>query len=197
MLRWGDKPFNGTFHPIWSESGPVYALDTARDEVQEHLRGLFRELAQLGFDYFKLDFLHVAAMRADSAHPEMTRAARLKVGLQAIRAGVGDQAVLLGCGSPLGPAVGIVDAMRIGPDVAPHWNPPGDAIPGLEPALPATRSAVRSILSRAWMHRRLWLNDPDCLMVRADDTQLTADEAHTLAPCARPSRTPRMRPSLV
>jgi hypothetical protein len=31
------------------------------------------------------------------------------------------------------------------------------------------------------MHRRLWLNDPDCLMVRARDTALTRDEVQSLA----------------
>jgi hypothetical protein len=31
------------------------------------------------------------------------------------------------------------------------------------------------------MHRRLWLNDPDCLMMRARETRLTADERAALA----------------
>jgi hypothetical protein len=31
------------------------------------------------------------------------------------------------------------------------------------------------------MHRRLWLNDPDCLMLRARETRLTADERAALA----------------
>jgi hypothetical protein len=31
------------------------------------------------------------------------------------------------------------------------------------------------------MHRRLWLNDPDCLMLRAKETQLSADERLALA----------------
>jgi 2-hydroxy-3-keto-5-methylthiopentenyl-1-phosphate phosphatase len=39
---------------------------------------------------------------------------------------------------------------------------------------------VRSILARAWMHRRLWLNDPDCLLARAD-AELDERETRTLA----------------
>ena len=181
LLQWDGKPFNGTFHTIWTPGGAVHALDTARDDVQEHLRAVFRELVSMGFDYLKLDFLHASAMLAESAHPEVTRAARLRLGLEAIRAGAGEQALLLGCGSPLGPAVGVVDAMRIGPDVAPRWAPPDGAIAGLEPVLPSTHSAVRSVLCRSWMHRRLWLNDPDCLMVRDDNTELSRQEADTLA----------------
>jgi 2-hydroxy-3-keto-5-methylthiopentenyl-1-phosphate phosphatase len=54
-------------------------------------------------------------------------------------------------------------------------------VPGLEPMLPSTRSAIRSILQRVFMHRRLWLNDPDCLMVRTRETKLLPHEARTLA----------------
>jgi 2-hydroxy-3-keto-5-methylthiopentenyl-1-phosphate phosphatase len=101
-----------------------------------------------------------------------------------VRAGAGDEAFLLGCGCPLGAAVGVVDGMRIGPDVAPSWRPDARAaIPGIESTVPATRSAVRSVLARAWMHRRLWLNDPDCLMARTRETQLTQEEINTLAGC--------------
>jgi len=40
----------------------------------------------------------------------------------------GTQAVLLGCGAPLLPRIGLVDAMRVGPDVLPE-DP--DAVPDL------------------------------------------------------------------
>jgi alpha-galactosidase len=99
-----------------------------------------------------------------------------------VRAGAGEHAFLLGCGCPLGPAVGVVDGMRIGPDTAPHWEPlPIARIPGLEPAVPSGRNALRNTLARAWMHRRLWLNDPDCLLARSKGSQLTRDEVRTLA----------------
>ena len=182
FLRADDQPFRSFAHSMWSKSGWVYALDTTRQEVIDHVRQLFSSLAVMGFDYLKLDFLFCVAMQADAGDPSVTRAGRLRRGLDAIRAGAGDDAFLLGCGSPLGPAVGVVDGMRIGPDVAPSWEPNDPmVIPGLGPAVPSTRSAVRSIVHRAWMHRRLWLNDPDCLMARSSHTGLTAGERRTLA----------------
>ena len=45
----------------------------------------------------------------------------------------------------------------------------------------STLNALRNVLSRWWMHDSLWLNDPDCLMVRDTDTALTPDEVRTLA----------------
>ncbi len=182
LLRDGDEVFNGLIHPEWSPQARVFALDTTHPEVIAHLEQTYARLAGMGFHYQKLDFLHSAAMRADATDPRVSRAERLARGLEAVRRGAGDDAFLLGCGCPIGPAVGRVDAMRIGPDVAPTWGiQPPVAIPGLEPALPSTESAVRSILDRAWMHRRLWLNDPDCLMARQRDTELTPAEIRTLA----------------
>jgi alpha-galactosidase len=181
LLRDGDSLQLGLLHPQWAEDARVYTLDTSRAEVLRHLEDLFRSLVELGFDYLKLDFLYTAAAGCDADDPGVSRAARLRRGLEAIRRGAGEEAFLLGCGCPLGAAVGVVDGMRIGPDVAPAWRtPPGFRIPGVEETQPATRSALRSILARAWMHRRLWQNDPDCLMARAD-SQLTESEARTLA----------------
>jgi alpha-galactosidase len=182
LLRDGAHRFRALGHKAWTKDFWVYALDTTRAPVIAHLESTFGQLVEMGFTYLKLDFLHAAAMLAEAQDPRRTRAERLRDGLRAIRAGAGDEAFLLGCGSPLGPAVGIVDAMRIGPDVAPYWKPdPEGTLAGLEPTVPATENALQSIVHRVWMHRRLWLNDPDCLMARQDNTQLSAEETRCLA----------------
>lgn len=181
LLRRGAGPLLGLLNPAWSPSGAVHVLDPSREDVLRHLRELFAALASEGFAYLKLDFLYAAAMAAESADAGVGRAERLRRGLEAIRAGAGEEAFLLGCGAPLGAAVGVVDGMRIGPDVAPHWLPDPPLVPGIEATLPSTRSAVRNVLARAFLHRRLWLNDPDCLMARSRDTRLTPEERRTLA----------------
>jgi alpha-galactosidase len=185
LLRAADgsgELLRGFLHPAWSADASVYVLDASRPDVVAHLEELFAALAGMGFQYLKLDFLYAQALAAASADPSVGRAARLRRGLEAIRAGAGEEAFLLGCGCPLGAAVGVVDGMRIGPDVAPHWLPESTLhIPGLEETMPATRSALRSALARAWMHRRLWSNDPDCLLARSADTRLSLDERCALA----------------
>jgi 2,3-diketo-5-methylthio-1-phosphopentane phosphatase len=140
------------------------------------------ELVEQGFLHHKLDFLFVQAHAAGAWDPAAGRAGRLRRGLEAIRAGVGEEVFLLGCGCPLGAAVGVVDGMRIGPDVAPHWAfDPDTAIPGIEETQPSARGALRSTLARAWMHRRLWQNDPDCLLVRSAASELSRGEREALA----------------
>ena len=63
--------------------------------------------------------------------------------------------------------------------MAPLWEPkPEDeVIPGYLRTQPSTKYAQDATVARAFMHRRLWLNDPDCLMLRAEKTALTVDEA--------------------
>jgi alpha-galactosidase len=182
LLRGPDGPFRALLHPGWTREGSVYALDPTREDVTRHLMRLAAALVGMGFSYLKLDFLYAVAMQAQAHDARVTRAARLRRGLAAIRAGAGEDAFLLGCGCPLGAAVGLVDGMRVGPDVAPSWDvEAGLRIPGLEPTLPSVANALRNVLGRAWMHRRLWLNDPDCLMLRQADTKLSAAEIASLA----------------
>lgn len=163
----------------------VYGLDTTHPGAREWLRRLFSTIVeQWGFDYLKLDFLVTGAVAGQRWNPSATRASALRYGLELIRSVVGDQVYLLGCGCPLLSAVGVLDAMRIGTDVAPRWSfvtgqaslPPGDAYP-----MPSTANAVRNTLVRAWMHPTMWTNDPDCLLARDTDTELTLDEIRALA----------------
>jgi alpha-galactosidase len=155
----------------------AYALDPSNPAFVAHLRRLFLKLTRdFGFSYLKLDFLYAAAAPGRRHDPNLTRGETLRHGLEAIRDGAGDDAFILGCGCPIGQAVGVVDGMRIGPDVSPFW---GSTASGAGD--PSTVYALDAIIARSFMHRRLWLNDPDCLMLRARKTRLTADERAALA----------------
>lgn len=157
---------------------PVYALDPSHPGVQDWLRHLFRVLSQdWGFAGFKLDFIFAAALPGQRYDSRMTRAQAFRRGLEIIRESVGDR-FLLGCGAPIGPSVGLVDAMRIGPDVATTWKSPWQT----DLSAPAGDNAVRNVLTRAYQHQRLWINDPDCALVRGqDESALHLAEVRTLA----------------
>jgi len=176
------RPRFALWNPLWGRWGNCYALDTTHPAALDWLRDTFRTLARdWGYRVLKLDFLFAAALPGRRYDPTATRAAALRRGLAAIRDGAGDDAFLLGCGCPLGPAIGIVDAMRIGPDVAPYWSNAFSRGPARDLHGLATKHAIRNTLTRAFTHRRWWLNDPDCLMVRDTRTQLTPEEVRSLA----------------
>ncbi|GIU87587.1 MAG: hypothetical protein KatS3mg009_2102 [Acidimicrobiia bacterium] len=177
----GDRPAIGMYHETWG--GLMWQLDPTNPEVAEHLAATARALVAAGFRYLKLDFTFSAAMPGRFADPTRTPAERVRLAYEAVRRGAGDGTFLLACGCPLGPVVGVVDAMRIGADVAPWWAPPPDqtALPGYAEAAPATRHAFVNTCTRAWQHRKLWINDPDCVMLRATDTRLQPEVAATWA----------------
>ncbi len=163
----------------------LYGLDCTHPQVKDWLQRLFATLVETwGYTYLKLDFLYCAALPGLRSQPQMTSVQALREGLQTIRATVGEEVFLLGCGCPLLPAIGLVDAMRIGPDVAPQWPARfhGLPVPSSERAsLPSAANAMRNSLNRAWMHPTLWINDPDCLLIRDANSKLTRDEIRTLA----------------
>jgi alpha-galactosidase len=162
----------------------LYGLDTTHPAAREWLRRLFSTLVETwGYDYLKLDFLYAGAVPGQRYNASATGAEALRHGLELIRSVVGERVYLVGCGCPLLSAVGLVDAMRIGPDVAPVWAEDSrGGVAGMEAlGAPNTESAVRNIVQRAWMHPTMWTNDPDCLLARDQDTELTLDEVRALA----------------
>lgn len=183
LARWHDgRPLVGNHNPAWG--GNALALDVTNPEVLAHLEHVASELVAMGFRYLKLDFLYAAAVPGVWHDPSRTPAERLRLGLEAVRRGAGPDTFLLGCGCPLGPAVGVVDAMRIGPDVEPSWAVPPHHLATPADYLdtpPSTRNGYRATLTRAFLHRRWWLNDPDCLMLRHTATSLHAEAIETWA----------------
>jgi len=159
------------------------ALDATHPAVQDHLRLLIETLTQKwGYKVLKLDYCYAGALPGRRYDPKSTRAQALRRGLEIMRQAAGDESFLLGCGCPFGPAIGIVDAMRIGPDTAPNWEPWFNWLPWAEnllrrePSPPALRNSLRHALNLSCLHRRWWWNDPDCLLVRDQETRLTETE---------------------
>jgi alpha-galactosidase len=136
-----------------------------------------------GFSYLKLDFLYTASLSGRYRDATRTRAQVMRAGLEAVREAAGEDTFLLGCGCPLGSAVGLVDAMRVGADTARRWKSSYKGISFYiqdEPSFPSAFNAVQSSLVRSNLHRRWWINDPDCLLLRPG-TQLTQVEVQTIA----------------
>ena len=183
----GDEPLRSWWNPAWGggEDGFMYSLDTSRPEVLDHLEQLARDLVDAGFVYLKLDFTFAPSVDGRWHDATLTPAERVRAGFDAIRRGAGDDTFILGCGVPLANVVGVVDANRIGADVAPLWalDPGAEIVPGYLNVQPATRSAFAATVARSFMHRQLWMNDPDCIMLRTTSTDLDPAAAATWAQC--------------
>jgi alpha-galactosidase len=152
----------------------IYALDTTRPDVKSWLDATFRTLRRAGFTYLKIDFLFAAAMAGARRKP-VTPIQAYREGLRVIRRAAGRDFVL-GCGAPLLPSVGLVDGMRIGEDTAPYWKTKPSGFQG-----PNAFFALKNALMRQFMHQAFWLNDPDCLLVRDREIDLTRNERELYA----------------
>ena len=157
----------------WRGGHKVFVLDATRPEVQTHLEALFRDIRALGIDYVKLDFCVIEATTPRGVYfdRKATRAQALRRGFEAIRRGFGDDGFILGCTTPYAPVIGIVDAMRTSTDITPYWDKLGQ-----HAEAPNVPNVCRNVIHHAYMDGRLWVNDPDTLIVRDDHTELTPSE---------------------
>lgn len=166
----------GLWNPNWGPFSLTYALDATHPDMLEHLRLVFTRLREMGFGYFKLDFLFAATLPGSTADQTQGSYRALRQGLQVIREAVGD-AYLLGCGCPMEAGIGLVDSMRVGNDMTPYWSNFVDRWIGGGFEQLSTRNCVRNTLVRAPFNQRVFHSDPDCLMTIG----LTATERRTVA----------------
>ena len=166
---WFIRDENGT--PIVVDENPLWlgeycAFDLTNPDVISHIEGIFRQLKEDGFEYWKIDFLYHATHPGIRYDMTIPRGQAFRMGLEAIRRAVGDD-IILGCGAPLGPCIGYTDAMRIGTDIATDWRYDWGA---------GVYECTINTITRAVMHNIWWSNDPDCVLVRQEDNNLSHDE---------------------
>lgn len=159
-------------HSDWLVGGPdepihaghnwnrdLLALDTTHPEAMEWITEVFATMHGWGYDFYKIDFIYAGALPG-SRHEDMAPLAAYRSGVEQIRGAIGDS-YLLGCGAPILPSVGLVDAMRVSPDTEPQYLPrDGDL------SQPSVKAAMVTGTGRAFQHGRFWVNDPDDLIAR-------------------------------
>lgn len=143
---------NGTNH---------WVFDLTYPGVLEYLERIFHKISfEWGFKYFKFDFMRAVILDKDYEmyNPLVNRLEAYKMGLEAIRRGVGDDAYISVCGGHYGGSIGIADSQRSGNDVFSWWDT-------------EELAKYRQNILRTWMSR-LWHVDPDAMMVRRSNKEV-------------------------
>jgi alpha-galactosidase len=172
----------------WSppEENPWFILDGTNPEYLEYVREVFSVMAHdWGYDYFKIDAMAFGAYAGKRRDSSQTGIQAVRKVVETIRAAVGPDKFVLGCGLPFGAAIGLVNGERVSDDISTAFRPEDGCCP-LSVALPQT-------IHRSFIHGKWWHNDPDCVLVRADGTPhnptlsehgLTMDEAQLMVTVA-------------
>ena len=170
------KPIVAGYNPTWPGKF-YYSLDVTHPLVEDYITQVIRTYTkEWGFSYLKLDFMFAACVRGGNhMNLKLSRPEALKHGMELIKKAAGNSVTLSGCGMPLSPGIGLVDSMRVGPDTAPYWMEIAGSILQTA-AMYGVRNSIRNTFVRCFMNKRLWVNDPDCLMLREHRTKLTRHE---------------------
>ncbi|TGM36063.1 alpha-galactosidase [Leptospira levettii] len=175
------KPVPALYNPLWGR-GYTYALDITHPTALAYIEKVFTTIVkEWGYPYLKLDFLYAGLLPGDVYNKTLSPQARYQNALELIRKIVGKNTFLLGCGAPMLPSIGFFDGMRISCDVAPFWNPERIRIFLKDRNALCTKKALINDITRSSMHRHLWLNDPDCLLVRKKKNKMNEAQTKLMA----------------
>ena len=174
--------------PDWFKKGPDgspvkcgsnwsghFALDLDREDVKEYIRKCLTHYADMGFDFFKLDFLYAASL---PEYEGRTRAAAAQSAYAFLREILGDKTIL-GCGATLGNAVGVFDYVRVGPDVSLKFD---DAwyMKYMHRERISTKVTLQNTVFRSFMDGVFFGCDPDVFLLRDDNISLSRDQRKAL-----------------
>lgn len=158
--------------------GGAYTLDIYNSEVREHLKKVFDTvLNDWGYDMVKLDFLY---SQCRTPRNNKTRGTIMCEAMDFLRECVGDK-LILGCGVPLGPAFGVVDACRISCDVDLSYGGKFYNSMSINNELPSAQNAINNSMFRRHLNGRAFLNDPDVFFLRDHNLTFTWEQKLLLA----------------
>ena len=157
--------------------GGAYTFDIYNEEVREYLRHVFDVvLNEWGYDMVKLDFLYSQCIKPRHGK---SRGEIMCDAMEFLRECVGDK-LFLGCGVPIGPALGICDACRISCDVDLTYKGKFYSRIQVSNEMLNARSAINNSIFRRHLDGRVWMNDPDVFFLRKDNLKFTDEQKYLL-----------------
>lgn len=153
-----------------------YSLDLEKQEVRDYIKKCLQYYVDLGFDFFKLDFLYAAGIVIPSGY---SRCQYQEKAYKFLRECLGDK-VILGCGANLVNSIGVFDYLRIGPDVSLKWD---DVIYMrlFHRERPSTKTTLQNTIYRSFLNDRWFGNDPDVFLLRDENISMNKGQKESLA----------------
>lgn len=153
-----------------------YVLDFEKPEVKDYIRKFLTFYKDLGFDFFKLDFLYAANLPLFAGK---TRSMAAEEAYGFLREVLGDK-LILGCGATVFNCIDKFDYLRIGPDVSLKFD---DVwyMRYMHRERISTKVTLQNTVFRSMMNGRFFGNDPDVFLLRNDNIDLSSGQKRALA----------------
>ena len=153
-----------------------YSLDIENEEVKDYIRKCLKHYMDLGFDFFKLDFLYASVI---DDFEGKTRCQAQNEAYKLLRDTLKDK-LILGCGANIINSYNNFDYLRIGPDVSLTFD---DVfyMKLLHRERISTKITLQNTIFRSIFNGHLFGNDPDVFLLRDDNIGLSKEQRHALA----------------
>lgn len=152
-----------------------YALDLDCRDAMDYVVRCLRTYADMGFDFFKLDFLYGASL---PAYEGETRCAAAERAYALLREALPDK-VILACGATLINCAGRFDYARVGPDVSLKFD---DAwyMKFMHRERISTKVTLQNTVFRRLFDGCFFGNDPDVFLLRDRNLSLSREQRRAL-----------------
>ena len=166
---------DGSFVKCGGNWSGFYALDLSKIEVKDYIRNCLQYYLDLGFDFFKLDFLY-ASMKGECKGK--SRAMMSIESYKLLRDILGDK-LILGCGASCFSSYQNFDYLRVGPDVSLIFD---DVwfMRHMHRERISTKITLQNTIYRSIFNGHLFLNDPDVFLLRDTNIKLNKRQKEAL-----------------
>ena len=172
---WFKKDKNGNPVKCGSNWSGFYALDIENKEVKEHISKFLKFYSDMGFDFFKLDFLYGSNL------PEYYGKTSCETANEAysiLREALGNK-LILGCGATLLNSLDVFDYLRVGPDVSLEFDDKW-YMKHMHRERISTKVTLQNTIYRGFLNESYFGNDPDVFLLRDDNISLSKDQRRAL-----------------
>ena len=167
---------DGNFVKAGGNWSGQYSLDLEKQEVRDYIKKSLQYYVDMGFDFFKLDFLYACALVVPEGY---SRCQYQDKSYKFLRECLGKKTIL-GCGANLVNSIDYFEYLRIGPDVSLKWD---DLfyMRFFHRERPSTKTTLQNTIFRSFLNDRWFGNDPDVFLLRDNNIGMNVHQKRSLS----------------
>ncbi|MDE6586052.1 MAG: alpha-galactosidase [Clostridia bacterium] len=166
---------DGGFVKCGANWSGFYALDLENGEARDYVKKCLCHYADMGFDFFKLDFLYAVNLEPTKGK---SRSMVAQEAYTFLRECLKDK-IILGCGATVFNCINNFDYLRVGPDISLKFD---DVwyMRHMHRERISTKVTLQNTVYRSFFNDRLFGNDPDVFLLRDDNVWLSDAQKRAL-----------------